>query len=92
MQSRVTKDIVLDALLMAVWRRTPRTGAGLFRSEQSVHKLSAVVFETLRAGGSISRGGNGYDNATRKPSPLLKREWIDEKICGPREEAWNDVL
>ena len=32
MQSRMTKYIVLNALLMAVWRRNPeKTGAGSFR-------------------------------------------------------------
>ncbi|ELX7488456.1 TPA: DDE-type integrase/transposase/recombinase [Serratia marcescens] len=30
MQSRMTKDIVLNALLMAVWRRNPQTGADSF--------------------------------------------------------------
>jgi putative transposase len=37
-QSRMAKDIILNALLMAVWRRNPKTGAGSFGSGQSVHK------------------------------------------------------
>ena len=38
-QSRMTKDIVLNAQLMAVWRRNPqKKNAGSFGSGQSVHK------------------------------------------------------
>ena len=38
MQSRMTKDIVLNALLMAVYGVIPKKGAGSFGSGQSVHK------------------------------------------------------
>ena len=51
----MTKDIVLNALLMAVWRRNPLKKQVLVHSDQGspVHVMRvAVVPEITRAGGA----------------------------------------
>jgi len=65
MQSRITKELVLDALLMAVWRRKPIKGV-LVHSDQGSQYTSHDWSEFLREHGlegSMSRRGNCHDNA-----------------------------
>ncbi|AMR17950.1 transposase (plasmid) [Klebsiella quasipneumoniae] len=79
MQSRMTKDIVLNALLMAVWRRNPQKQV-LVHSDQGSHYTSRQFRQLLwryRIRQSMSRRGNCWDN-----SPMerffrsLKNEWV----------------
>ncbi|MCP6210326.1 DDE-type integrase/transposase/recombinase, partial [Klebsiella pneumoniae] len=46
MQSRMTKDIVLNALLMAVWRRNPQKQV-LVHSDQGSHYTSRQFRQLL---------------------------------------------
>jgi len=65
MQSRMTKDIVLNALLMAVWRRNPQKQV-LVHSDQGSQYTSHEWQSFLKAHGlegSMSRRGNCHDNA-----------------------------
>ncbi|WP_252316626.1 DDE-type integrase/transposase/recombinase, partial [Escherichia coli] len=65
MQSRMTKDIVLNALLMAVWRRNPQKQV-LVHSDQGSQYTSHEWQSFLKSHGlegSMSRRGNCHDNA-----------------------------
>lgn len=95
MQSRMTKDIVLNALLMAVWRRNPQKQV-LVHSDQGSQYTSHGWQSFLKSHaleGSMSRRGNCHDNAVAESFfQLLKRERIKKKIYGTREEARSDIF
>ncbi|VCW99888.1 Putative transposase (identified by ISEscan HMM) [Escherichia coli] len=95
MQSRMTKDIVLNALLMAVWRRNPQKQV-LVHSDQGSQYTSHEWQSFLKSHGlegSMSRRGNFHDNAVAESFfQLLKRERIKKKIYGTREEARSDIF
>ncbi|HIH9959359.1 TPA: IS3 family transposase, partial [Klebsiella pneumoniae] len=95
MQSRMTKDIVLNALLMAVWRRNPENQV-LVHSDQGSQYTSHEWQSFLKSHGlegSMSRRGNCHDNAVAESFfQLLKRERIKKKIYGTREEARSDIF
>ncbi|HHU7957672.1 TPA: IS3 family transposase [Escherichia coli] len=95
MQSRMTKDIVLNALLMAVWRRNPEKQV-LVHSDQGSQYTShewQSFLKSHRLEGSMSRRGNCHDNAVAESFfQLLKRERIKKKIYGTREEARSDIF
>ena len=95
MQSRMTKDIVLNALLTAVWRRNPQKQV-LVHSDQGSQYTSHEWQSFLKSHGlegSMSRRGNCHDNAVAESFfQLLKRERIKKKIYGTREEARSDIF
>ena len=79
MQSRITKDSALDALLMAVWRRNPKSMVTV-HSDQGSQYTSHDWSNFLNAHGlegSMSRRGNCHDNAVAESFfQLLKRERV----------------
>ena len=95
MQSRITKDIVLNALLMAVWRRNPKQQV-IVHSDQGSQYTSHDWQAFLKANGlegSMSRRGNCYDNAVAESFfQLLKRERIKRRIYSTREDARSDIF
>ncbi|EMH1276895.1 IS3 family transposase [Enterobacter hormaechei] len=95
MQSRMTKDIVMNALLMAIWRRNPLKQV-LVHSDQGSQYTSHEWQSFLKSHGlegSMSRRGNCHDNAVAESFfQLLKRERIKKKIYGTREEARSDIF
>ncbi|WP_390886976.1 IS3 family transposase [Citrobacter freundii] len=95
MQSRMTKDIVLNALLMAVWRRNPQKQV-LVHSDQGSQYTSHEWQSFLKSHGlegSMSRRGNCHDNAVAESFfQLLKRERIKRRIYKNREEAKADIF
>lgn len=95
MQPRMTKEIVLNALLMALWRRNPQK-AVLVHSDQGSQYTSYEWLLFLKSHGlegSMSRRGNCHDNAVAESFfQLLKRERIKKKIYGTREEARSDIF
>ncbi|WP_447336660.1 IS3 family transposase [Klebsiella variicola] len=95
MQPRMTKEIVLNALLMALWRRNPQK-AVLVHSDQGSQYTSHEWRSFLKSHGlegSMSRRGNCHDNAVAESFfQLLKRERIKKKIYGTREEARSDIF
>ncbi len=65
MKSRITKELALDALLMAVWRRNPKAQV-MVHSDQGSQYTRYDWQSFLREHGlegSMSRGGNCHDNA-----------------------------
>ncbi len=95
MQPRMTKDIVLNALLMALCRRNPQKQV-LIHSDQGSQYTSHEWQSFLKSyglEGSMSRRGNGHDNAVAESFfQLLKRKRIKKKIYGTLEEAHSDIF
>ena len=95
MQSRQPTDLVLQALLMAVWRRKP-TGKVLIHSDQgsqftSLEWASFLKHHNLEH--SMSRRGNCHDNAVAESFfNLLKRERIRRRTYKTRADARSDVF
>jgi putative transposase len=95
MRSRIDAELAINALLMAVWRRNPKTPV-IVHSDQGCQYSSHDWQAFLKAHGlvaSMSRRGNCYDNAVAESFfQLLKRERIRRKIYIDREEARRDVF
>ncbi len=95
MQSRQTTDVVLQALLMAVWRRKPKNKV-LIHSDQGSQFTSMDWASFLKAHNlkhSMSRRGNCHDNAVAESFfNLLKRERIRRKTYKTRADARQDVF
>jgi putative transposase len=90
MKSRMTTELVLDALLSAVWRRKPQ-GTVMVHSDPGSQFSSGDWQSFLKANqlvGSMSRRGNCHDNAVAESFfQLLKRERIKRQIYTKREAA-----
>jgi putative transposase len=95
MSSRMQADLVLQALLMAVWRRRP-TQEVVVHSDQGTQFTCGDWRAFLRDHllvHSMSRRGNCYDNAVAESFfQLLKRERIKRRIYASREAARRDVF
>ncbi len=95
MQSRIDRELVLSALLMALWRRKP-TQPVLVHSDQGSQFSSEDWQAFLKAHnlvGSMSRRGNCHDNAVAESFfQLLKRERIRRRTYNTREDARQDVF
>ena len=88
-------DLVLSAVLMAVWRRKP-TSRVIVHSDQGSQFTSyewQSFLKTHNLEASMSRRGNCYDNAVAESFfQLLKRERIRRKTYATREQARADVF
>ena len=95
MQGRMTTDLVLQALTMAVWRRRPQPGL-MLHSDQGTQFTSGDWQAFLSSHSiqcSMSRRGNCHDNAVAESFfQLLKRERIRRKIYLTRDAARSDVF
>lgn len=95
MKPRMTTDLAIDALMMAVWRRQPKQEV-MIHSDQGSQYTSMEWRSFLAANnlkGSMSRRGNCHDNAVAESFfQLLKRERIKRKTYGTRDEARSDVF
>jgi len=95
MQSRIDKELVVSALLMALWKRKP-TQMVTIHSDQgsqfSSYEWQAFLREhNLRP--SMSRRGNCHDNAVVESFfQLLKRERVKRKTYNTRSEAREDIF
>ena len=95
MQSRMQMDLVLSALLMAVWRRKPKHQVIIHSDQGSQftgHEWLAFL-DKHNLEMSMSRKGNCYDNAVAESFfQLLKRERIRRKTYATRKDARDDVF
>jgi putative transposase len=95
MQSRMDKELVISALLMAIWKRKPNQSV-MVHSDQgsqfSSYEWQGFLKEhNLIA--SMSRRGNRHDNAVVESFfQLLKRERIKRRTYLNREQARQDVF
>jgi len=94
-QSRMTTDLALQALLMAVWRRKPAAQV-MVHSDQGSQFTSREWQAFLRQHNlepSMSRRGNCHDNAVAESFfQLLKRERIRHRTYPTRDDARRDVF
>ena len=94
-QSRQTTELVLQALLMAVWRRKPK-GKVLIHSDQGSQFTSidwASFLKQHNLEHSMSRRGNCHDNAVAESFfNLLKRERVRRKTYKTRADARQDAF
>ena len=95
MQSRMDKELVLSALLMAIWRRKPSEPV-MVHSDQgsqfSSYEWQGFLKEHNLVA-SMSRRGNCHDNAVVESFfQLLKRERVRRRIYATRDEARQDIF
>jgi putative transposase len=95
MKSSSKTDLVLDALLMAVWRRKP-TQKVLVHSDQGVQYTSSdwrTFLEDHNLEASMSRRGNCHDNAVAEYFfSLLKKDRVKRKIHKTRDDARSEIF
>ena len=95
MKSSLSRDLVLDAVLMAVWRRRPKTRV-LIHSDQGSQYGSDDWYRFCRDHNlepSMSRRGNCWDNAVVESFfSSLKKERVRRRIYRTREEARADLF
>ena len=95
MGSRIDAALVLDALLMALWRRQPQEPVMVHSDQGSQftgHEWQTFLREHNLVS-SMSRRGNCHDNAVAESFfQLLKRERIRRQIYANRSDARADVF
>ena len=95
MKSTMATELVLDALMMAVWRRRPKT-AVMIHSDQGSQFGSDDFNRWCKDNQllpSMSRRGNCWDNAVAESFfSSLKKERIKRHIYASRQEAKSDVF
>ncbi|MFK7888584.1 MAG: IS3 family transposase [Gammaproteobacteria bacterium] len=95
MRPTLARDIVLDALMMAVWRRRPKHNV-IVHSDQGSQYGSDDWQRFCRANGldpSMSRRGNCWDNAVAESFfSSLKKERIKKRIYKTRDLAKADIF
>ena len=94
-QSRMEVDLVMRALIMAMWKRKPDNEV-VVHSDQGSQYTSSEWQDFLEANNlksSMSRRGNCHDNAVAESFfQLLKRERIKRKIYATRDLARQDIF
>jgi len=95
MKPTIAKEIVLDALLMAVWRRRPNQRV-LIHSDQGSQYSSDDWLRFCKTNNlepSMSRRGNCWDNAVAESFfSSLKKERIKKRIYKTRDLARADIF
>jgi putative transposase len=90
MKPSLTRELVRDALVMAVWRRRPKQRV-MVHSDPGSHWQRFLKANNLES--SMSRRGNCWDNAVAESFfSSLKKERIKKRIYKTRELAKADVL
>ena len=95
MSERINTGLVLNAIIMAYWRRKPKDNV-IVHSDQGCQYTSydwQSMLKTHNLTVSMSRRGNCHDNACAESFfALLKRERIRRKIYRTREEGKADIF
>ena len=95
MKPTLAKEIVLDALVMAVWRRQPQ-GSVLIHSDQGAQYGSNDWVRFCRDHNlepSMSRRGNCWDNAVAESFfSSLKKERVKKRVYKTRDLARADIF
>jgi len=93
--NRMTKQLVINALQMAIWRRHPLSGL-IFHSDRGSQYCSHDFQKLLkknRMKSSMSRKGNCWDNSVAESFfGSLKTERVYDSQYTTREEARGDVI
>ena len=95
MDARMTRELVIDALRMAYFRRRPKPGLIHHSdrgSQYASHDYQAVLTEYAMLG-SMSRKGNCWDNAPMESFfNSLKNERVHGQRYETREQARQDIF
>ncbi len=95
MKPSLRRELVVDALLMAVWRRRPERGT-IVHSDQGSQYGSDDFQNFCRAHHlqpSMSRRGNCWDNAVAESFfSSLKKERVRKKVYRTRDDAKADLF
>lgn len=95
MKSTLARELVLDALLMAVWRRRP-TSPVVVHSDQGSQYGSEDWLRFCESHAllpSMSRRGNCFDNAVAEAFfSNLKKERVRRQVYVTREDARADIF
>ncbi len=95
MRERMTSELVIDALQMAVAQRNPPAGL-MHHSDRGSQYASGAFQEMLAAHGmvcSMSRQGEVYDNAVMESFyATLKRELVSDGTYATRDEARKAIF
>lgn len=95
MQARMTKELVIDALRMAWFRRRPKPGL-IHHSDRGSQYCSYDYQDVLKEYGmlaSMSRKGNCWDNAvTESFFGSLKNERVHHRRYATRAQAKQDLF
>ena len=95
MSSRMTAQLVCDALTMAIWQRRPPTGL-IHHSDRGAQYASNAFTQQLKNQGfqgSMSRKGNCWDNAVVESFfGSLKQECVHWRHYPTRYQAQQDIL
>lgn len=94
-RDRADTELIVQALLSAVWRRKPASGCLVHSDQGSVYTSddwqSFLAFYGLVC--SMSRRGNCHDNAPVKSFfGLLKREWIRRRVYPTKDAARAEMF
>ena len=95
MKNTPKADLVIDALLMVVWRRQP-TEKVIVHSDQGVQYTSSdyrCFFKEHNLEASMSHLGNCHDNAVAESLfSLLKKDRVKRKIYKTRDDARSEIF
>lgn len=95
MSSQMTKELVLDALQMAIIRRCPK-GSLLHHSDRGSQYCSEAYQRTLKVNGiqcSMSRKGDCWDNAVMESFfATLKKELVHRQKYETRASARHSIF
>jgi len=95
MSRRMTRSLVCDALMMAIWRRRPSAGL-IHHSDRGVQYASRAFRKLLKVHGilgSMSRKGDCWDNAVVESFfGSLKSERLFWQHYPTRQAAQNDIV
>jgi len=95
MHAQMTAQLVIDAMLMAIWRRAPKQ-ALLHHSDRGSQYSSEDFQRLLSAHGvtcSMSRSGNCWDNSVAESFfSTMKTERTNRKSYATRDQARADVF
>ena len=95
MGSRMTAQLVCDALRMAIWQRRPKAGL-IVHSDRGSQYASNACRRLLKAHDfvcSMRRKGNCWDNAVAESFfASLKQERVQWRNYQTRNEAQRDVM
>ena len=96
MSDRITQQLVIDAMQMALGRRRDRKGKLMHHSDRGSQYASGAFQELLREENitcSMSRKGNCWDNAMMESFfATLKKERVHRENYGTRSEARASVF
>ena len=95
LSNRMTRELVMNALRMAIWRRRPAPGL-IFHSDRGSQYCSNDFQNMLKTHGmvsSMSRKGNCWDNAVAESFfGSLKTERVFFSSYKTREDARKDIV